>query len=81
MRESRSLDASQHRLIEGARRKSRDAGVRIGGISDRLRALDPKRVLARGYSITRTEDGRVLRGRYRDRRETFVDRNGRWNCC
>lgn len=61
MRESRSLDASQHRLIEGARRKSRDAGVRIGGISDRLRALDPKRVLARGYSITRTEDGRVLR--------------------
>jgi exodeoxyribonuclease VII large subunit len=33
----------------------------LDAISARVRALDPARVLARGWSITRTADGRVLR--------------------
>ena len=34
---------------------------RLAGITGRLRALDPERVLARGWSITRLDDGRLLR--------------------
>jgi exodeoxyribonuclease VII large subunit len=30
-------------------------------VEARVRALDPRRVLERGYSITRRDDGRVLR--------------------
>lgn len=37
------------------------AAALVDARSDQVRALDPKRVLARGYSITRTADGRVLR--------------------
>ena len=34
---------------------------RLAGITGRLRALDPERVLARGWSITRLDNGRLLR--------------------
>ena len=34
---------------------------RLAGMTGRLRALDPERVLARGWSITRLDDGRLLR--------------------
>ena len=36
--------------------------TRLEGADARLRALDPRRVLERGYTITRTSDGTVLRG-------------------
>jgi len=39
----------------------RTAGTRLDGADARLRALDPRRVLERGYTITRTKDGKVLR--------------------
>ena len=35
--------------------------TRLEGADARLRALDPRRVLERGYTITRTNDGKVLR--------------------
>jgi len=37
------------------------AGARLDGIAPRLDALAPERVLARGYSITRTQTGAVVR--------------------
>jgi len=39
----------------------RSAVTRLDGADARLRALDPRRVLERGYTITRTSDRRVLR--------------------
>jgi exodeoxyribonuclease VII large subunit len=33
----------------------------LDGVDARVRALDPERALARGRSITRTADGRVVR--------------------
>ena len=33
----------------------------LTGLEARVRALDPANVLARGWSITRTADGRVVR--------------------
>jgi exodeoxyribonuclease VII large subunit len=33
----------------------------IDGVETRVRALDPARVLARGWSITRDGDGRLVR--------------------
>ena len=43
------------------RRATHSAGRRVDTGAARLRALDPRRVLERGYSITRQVDGRVLR--------------------
>jgi exodeoxyribonuclease VII large subunit len=34
---------------------------RLAGITDNLRALDPARILARGWSITRLADGTLVR--------------------
>ncbi len=61
LREQQSLDEYQRRVLDSVRRGIKDSGLRIGNLGDRLRALDPRRVLERGYSITRTEDGRVVR--------------------
>ncbi len=36
-------------------------GRHLGGLEARVRALDPVSVLARGWSITRTDDGRLVR--------------------
>jgi exodeoxyribonuclease VII large subunit len=44
---------AQHQLERAAMRLAHDDAV--------VRALDPRRVLERGYSITRGDDGRVLR--------------------
>lgn len=38
-----------------------DFNVRIDNFESRLRLLDPKNVLARGWSITRSADGRIVR--------------------
>ena len=34
---------------------------RLGGMAGRLRALDPARIVARGWSITRRADGSLVR--------------------
>jgi exodeoxyribonuclease VII large subunit len=58
-----SARAALHRRTLGAAatRGMRTAGTRLDGADARLRALDPRRVLERGYTITRTNDGKVLR--------------------
>lgn len=45
----------------GAARRARDARERLLRAVERLTALSPKAVLARGYSITRLGDGSVVR--------------------
>ena len=49
------------RLVTIGRRTVRAQTQRVDGIAARLRALDPRRVLERGYSITRDDHGRVVR--------------------
>ncbi len=54
------LRGHEQTLVAAGRRLSRDAARQVDGIEARLRALDPVRVLERGYSITRT-NGRVVK--------------------
>ena len=49
------------RLALRAPRAIAEADRALASIEARLRALDPERTLARGWSITRTADGRVVR--------------------
>jgi exodeoxyribonuclease VII large subunit len=49
------------RLSLRAPRAVSEADRALASIEARLRALDPERTLARGWSITRTADGRVVR--------------------
>ena len=35
-------------------------GDKLHGFEDQIRALDPKRLLARGWSITRTQNGEII---------------------
>jgi exodeoxyribonuclease VII large subunit len=60
-REDQRLTGYRRRVGEMGRRATHSAGRRVGTAEARLRALDPRRVLERGYSITRQGDGRVLR--------------------
>lgn len=60
-RERGLIDAQRRRVLESGRRRGRDATVRLDMADARLRALDPRRVLERGYTITRTADGTVVR--------------------
>ena len=55
------LDARVHRVAPVAKRIVRDADRDLAAVEARVRALDPRRVLERGYSITRAADGRVVR--------------------
>jgi len=55
------LDARARRVAPVARRTVRDADRDLVAVEARVRALDPRRVLERGYSITRAADGRVVR--------------------
>lgn len=48
-------------VVVVGRRATRDARRSLDAAAARLRALDPQRVLERGYSVTRTGDGRVVR--------------------
>jgi len=57
----RALAARQHAIVTTARRGTRDALRRIDADEVRLRALDPRRVLERGYSITRDAGGAVVK--------------------
>ena len=53
--------ASERRIAHRAPRALTEAERSITAAEARLRALDPVRTLARGWSITRGPDGRVLR--------------------
>lgn len=56
------LGRLQNRLSELARFGAKAAEQRLAGLSDRLRLLSPRHVLARGYSITKdAESGLILR--------------------
>ncbi|MEX2269800.1 MAG: exodeoxyribonuclease VII large subunit [Acidimicrobiia bacterium] len=61
VRERHTLDGHRRRVLDAGRRGARHAIQRIDAAQDRLRALDPRRVLERGYTITRDEHGKVLR--------------------
>jgi exodeoxyribonuclease VII large subunit len=60
---------SRREAVERARRRLIEAGVngvvdrrrRLGALTDRLRALSPHEVLARGFCIARGPDGTLLR--------------------
>ncbi|MEE2769441.1 MAG: exodeoxyribonuclease VII large subunit [Actinomycetota bacterium] len=49
------------RLVRSARTALTRQREQVAGIAGRVRALDPDRILGRGWSITRLEDGRLLR--------------------
>jgi exodeoxyribonuclease VII large subunit len=53
--------AGERRVAHRAPRALAEAERALGTVEARVRALDPERTLARGWSITRGPDGRVLR--------------------
>jgi exodeoxyribonuclease VII large subunit len=57
----RRIEALAPRLVQRAPRLVGAATRRVDGIDAQVRALDPVRTLARGWSITRTADGTVVR--------------------
>jgi exodeoxyribonuclease VII large subunit len=62
-RDRRAAVASREReLVTHAQHHLERATLRLSSSEAVVRALDPRRVLERGYSITRDADGRVLRG-------------------
>lgn len=56
-----ALEACGRRLVHRAPRAIGEGERALHGLEARVRALDPERALARGWSITRTADGRVVR--------------------
>ena len=58
---SSRVRATQRAVTTSATRGLRDGGRRLAAADDRLRALDPRRVLERGYTITRTSEGKAVR--------------------
>ncbi|MEL7240047.1 MAG: exodeoxyribonuclease VII large subunit, partial [Planctomycetota bacterium] len=55
------LDALAKALGRGIVASRRDATASVARLADQLRALDPTAVLGRGYSITTTKSGVVVR--------------------
>jgi exodeoxyribonuclease VII large subunit len=55
------LQGWDDRLARAARQRVENGRDRLGALSARLEALSPLNVLARGYSLTRREDGSVVR--------------------
>jgi exodeoxyribonuclease VII large subunit len=53
--------ALRHRLATAGRRAIERGGEVVGRLAAQLSQLNPDAVLARGYSITRHEDGRIVR--------------------
>lgn len=56
-----AVDGAERRLVARAPRAVVEADRALGAVEARVRALDPERALARGWSITTTADGRVVR--------------------
>jgi exodeoxyribonuclease VII large subunit len=60
-RASERVDARATRLSGLARARMREADGRLDLLAARVEAADPTRLLARGWSLTRTADGRLVR--------------------
>lgn len=58
---ARRVGGHERVVVVTGRRATRDARRSLDAAEARLRALDPRRVLERGYSVTRGADGRVVR--------------------
>jgi exodeoxyribonuclease VII large subunit len=58
---SRALEAREREVATHAQHHLERATLRLSSSEAVVRALDPRRVLERGYSITRDGDGRVVR--------------------
>lgn len=56
-----ALVSRERALVTHAQHHLARAGLKLGSHEGVVRALDPRRVLERGYSITRDADGRVVR--------------------
>ncbi len=56
------LDTAAERSTRGGLGALRHASARVDVLSARLTALDPARALARGWTITRTSTGTIVRG-------------------
>jgi exodeoxyribonuclease VII large subunit len=61
VRAQRATDAHAHRLRRAASRPLDRAGRHLDGLAPRAAAHDPVRLLARGWSITTTLDGGLVR--------------------
>lgn len=55
------VSSGERRIAHRAPRAMAERERALGALEARLRALDPERTLARGWSITRGPDGRVVR--------------------
>jgi exodeoxyribonuclease VII large subunit len=55
------LSASGRRLVVGSDRATEHAALRLDSVEARVGALDPRRALDRGWSITRRSDGTLVR--------------------
>lgn len=60
-RERQAIAGHRRSITAAGHRGTRRALQRVDAAQDRLRALDPRRVLERGYTITRGPDGAVVR--------------------
>jgi len=56
-----TLTSCRDHITRTARHAIRSAELRLASADTRSRANDPQRTLARGWSITRTKDGRLVR--------------------
>ena len=60
-RADRTLDAASGRLAQTGRTATVRAGRRVDAVATRVRALDPALILRRGWSLTRRDDGMLVR--------------------
>ena len=60
-RASSRLDRASARLSVAGRHEIRHARRHLDAVATRVRALDPARILSRGWSMTRRDDGTLLR--------------------
>ncbi len=60
-RSGSAVDDAARRLAQAGRRISAASSRELDAVADRVRALDPARILARGWSITKDSHGAVVR--------------------
>ena len=53
--------AATKSLNRAAAQRIRKANEKLGALAARLESLSPLNILSRGYSLTRTPDGKLLR--------------------